>query len=492
MITIRELAEKIGAEVLNMQGDKSVLGLVRCDSRSIQKGDVFCAISGFQVDGHNFISQAESLGAEVFIVSNSEALGGRVGLLVNDTRLAYSKALSVVFEDPSSKLLLLGVTGTSGKTTVHWLLYHILTILGKKTVRIGTIGTHMPGCFDTKEGLTSPEAFYLNDVLAKAVQNGAEAAVMEVSSHALDQARVEDLQFDGAIFTNLSRDHLDYHKDMESYFNAKKHLFSSLLPKSRKNNRSAVINIDSSWGKRLFEEGADGDCRFFSYGMVDESAKYRIVNFKQDIFGSSFNLQIDGIDFEVVSKLIGEFNAYNITSALALLHSLGFDLKQCVKALAEVPPVPGRLQQCGQKEIAVFVDYAHKPDALENVLCALRPLVNGGKLWTVFGCGGDRDRGKRPIMAEIARRLSDYVVVTSDNPRTEDPEKIIEEILSGGVKADIVNADRRQAIRDTLSRARPGDIVLIAGKGHEDYQIIGKEKRYFYDIDEVRSFFEGS
>jgi UDP-N-acetylmuramoyl-L-alanyl-D-glutamate--2,6-diaminopimelate ligase len=362
-------------------------------------------------------------------------------------------------------------------------------VLEKPTLRIGTLGAYAQnklGTFIDEETLTTPPAESLHRLLKRALDGGCTHAVMEVSSHALSQSRVSSVQFDVGMFTNLTRDHQDYHETVEHYFSAKAELFN-LLAQSEKPNRTAVICLRDEFGAELVKRCAAKGLPVLTYGWNLESI-VRIVSFSQSFNGSTIELSFDGDTFSVSSTLIGRHNAENISGAFAGLLALGFSPLQATRSLTGVSAPSGRLEAVGTDKIGVYVDYAHTPDALENVLKTARELVVG-KLWVIVGCGGDRDKGKRPLMGRVAVEGADRVIITSDNPRTEDPEAIIKDVLSEGIQVHAVEPDRRLAIRMALSEANAGDVIVVAGKGHENYQIIGATKFPFSDQLEVKAFF---
>jgi len=479
-LSLQKIVELIGAKPINnAQMNLEIIGL-SASSQNCKKGFAFVAVQGVSADGHDYINEAFDRGATIAVVSDLSKLGDRPGLLVEDTRRSLSKLASIFAGEPSKKLLCIGITGTNGKTTINWLLYNILQLLGEKSIRIGTLGTHAEGVIDRKEGLTTPDPVSLHEDLALAFSGGVKAAVLEASSHALHQERVSDVDFDIGVYTNLTRDHLDYHGDMENYFKAKFKLFE-IISHGSKSHKLGVINIDCPYGRRLLETKG---LRLISYGTA-EDAMLRVSDIESSSSESLFFISFGGLKREIKSRFIGHHNALNIAGALGVCLGLGYELDFLLSLLPKVPQVPGRLEYVEGDGFDVFVDYAHTPDALENALRALKNLSTGD-LWVLFGCGGDRDKGKRPQMAEIAARNADKIVVTSDNPRTEDPQNIIDDILSSGIKPDIVNADRREAIWAAIQSAERGDVLLVAGKGHEDYQIIGKTKIHFSDVEEIR------
>lgn len=437
---------------------------VVCDSRQVREGSVFVAISGAQKNGSEFINDAVARGA-VAIVSESGVTGLPVfGVRVEDARLALAQ-LSAGFRDhPSERMFVAGVTGTNGKTTTTYIMRELLAGAGRKTGMIGTV-EYCIGNRLIPATRTTPEAPVLQDFLSQMLNSGCDSAVMEVSSHALEQKRVAEIDFNTGILTNIARDHLDYHKTREAYAAAKKILFTELSEKA-----TAVLNADDSLGKEILAMGSL-KCQTTSYGFADD-ADFRISDVELDLAGSTFSLAIRGVTHKLRTNLIGRFNVYNIVAALAGVELAGIDLGAAMNAVAKLSVIPGRLEEiANNRGIKILVDYAHTDDALEKILTALRETT-AGRLLLVFGCGGDRDRTKRPAMGEVASRLADYTVVTSDNPRKEDPERIIEEIKAGfGANSSYtVEQDRESAISKVLQMAKSGDVVVIAGKGHENFQ----------------------
>jgi UDP-N-acetylmuramoyl-L-alanyl-D-glutamate--2,6-diaminopimelate ligase len=506
------LAETLRAEIdlgrlSTAEAESLIARDIALSSRKVAPGTLFVAISGAKADGHAFLADAAARGAVAAVVqrdfSRSDAIPDRFPLLrVGNTKVALSLLSSARFQEPSSKLRTIGITGTNGKTTSNWLVFHLLNRLGHPSLRIGTLGTGFGEEMTAEGALTTPDAVDLHRLMAEAVTRKLKSCVMEVSSHALDQSRADHVEFDVAAFTNLTRDHLDYHGSMESYFRAKKQLFE-LLAASPKRTRVAVIGIDDPYGLELAQAlkkdarlevltfGFDGSC--VDSGSINSDSAIRISDYREDIGGSRLTLKFRGEQFAITSAFIGRHNAHNLATAFGCVVGLGIEPRLVAEQLASLPQVPGRLERVRDADPSVYVDYAHTPDALEKALSSLKEITPG-KLWAVFGCGGDRDGGKRPLMADVAAALADRVVVTSDNPRTENPDAIIAQILSGKSgslirESGIVEADRREAIQKTLRAAGPGDVVLIAGKGHEDYQIIGTTKHHFSDQEEVRAFF---
>lgn len=456
-----------------------------CHTGEVVPGSLFVAIAGVATDGHRFVDDAFVRGARGAVVENEAVLAGRPGIVVSSTRDALSILADAWYDHPSRELHLIGVTGTNGKSSVAWWLSHLLSSLELPSFCLGTLGVAGQG-WRSEGALTTPDAISLHKTLREAVDRDFAAGVMEVSSHALHQARVNAVQFDVAVFTNLSHDHLDYHESLEEYFTCKKYLFE-LLSRSDSSIQAVVTNADNPYGREIAQEYAgviQGEC--LTYGTAP-GAMVRATAVEHVPGGTRCLISFQDESYAVRLPLLGDHNVENVLAVVGGALAFGWPLKQIVDALPSLPQVPGRLEQIAVGEIMAYVDYAHTPDALARVLRAVR-VGTVGRVLVVFGCGGDRDRTKRPVMGRIAREGADVVVVTSDNPRTEDPYGIIAEIHTGGCDADYTDPDRRNAIRWALSYARPGDSVVIAGKGHEDYQIVGCEKRHFSDQEVVREW----
>jgi len=486
-------------DMSNLYEDMEV-ARITSDSRRVGPGSVFVAIPGSKADGHEFIGEAIDAGATA-VIQSRPLEPGAVGsfIRVADPREVYSVLCSRLAGSPSARIKVIGVTGTNGKTSTTLIARHLLESAGRSAAAVGTLGVLKPGSAEFGGGgLTTPDAAELQAILAELVTGGTQYVLLEVSSHALHQRRVSGIEFAGGVFTNLTQDHYDYHGTYEEYRDAKALLFNRHLVAS---GGYAVLNIDDAAGRMYSSQTTN---IALTYG-TRPAANIVIDELSNSIAGLSFRmvlkngvwpeqLDADRNTARISTKLVGGFNAYNFAAAAGVALLEGLTLEQVASGLASFAGVPGRLQRVDSPEGAhVFVDYAHTPDALDNVLAALTELKrSGSRLITVAGCGGDRDRAKRPLMGAAALRGSDWLVVTSDNPRTEDPEAIIDEIASGlpepGGGWERVT-DRREAIRAALARARRGDIVLIAGKGHEDYQILGTEKVHFSDIEEVRQFY---
>jgi UDP-N-acetylmuramoyl-L-alanyl-D-glutamate--2,6-diaminopimelate ligase len=403
---------------------------------------------------------------------------------VANAREAMGRIAANFYGQPSKSLKVAGVTGTNGKTTTAFLIQHLNRAALRECGLIGTV-RHDTGARFVDAANTTPESVDVHGLLAEMKENGCRAAAMEVSSHGLDQHRVSGIEFDTGVFTNLTQDHLDYHGTMERYFEAKRQLLVHLGNQGGSKKPVMVINGDDAYGQRLLKESIEG-VKLVSFGFAYR-CDYRASNFRSAFEGTTFQLDTAGRQILVRLPLIGRFNVYNALGALAAGQAMGLNLREAVANLAAAPQVPGRMEDVGEKmPFRVFVDYAHTPDALEKACLTLREL-QPARLITVFGCGGDRDRAKRPLMASTAAQHSDIVVLTSDNPRTENPETILDDAAKGlGAVESVRIADRREAIRHAIGLAQPRDIVLIAGKGHETYQQIGDTKFDFDDRQEAR------
>ncbi|WP_413943313.1 UDP-N-acetylmuramoyl-L-alanyl-D-glutamate--2,6-diaminopimelate ligase [Bdellovibrio sp. HCB-162] len=467
------------------------------DARLVVPGSVFVAIRGSKLDGHSFIHDAIAKGAAALVVEDRGTVPTEFSgfvLQVPNTREALDILASRFYLDPGQELFCVGVTGTNGKTSVTYMTEAILNEGRIPTGVIGTVNHHLGEKVWPSE-MTTPDPIFLQRRLREFRSEGAMAVAMEVSSHALDQKRVDSVPFNTVIFTNLTRDHLDYHGTMDHYLEAKQRLFTDLLWKTEKRPCYAIINTADKYGRRL--RVAD-PAVLWTYGASDSDIRYEIL--KMDFALTHFKVQTPMGEGEVHLPMSGVHNVMNALAALGAGLSAGLPLPVCISALNKFTGVPGRLQSVANNQnLSIFVDYAHSPDALENVLTAIRSvresLKSSARIWTIFGCGGDRDKGKRPLMAQMSLKYSDQVVITSDNPRTEDPQAIIQDILAGVAGADkaktSVIVDRKEAIHQTIQKAQPGDVILIAGKGHEDYQIIGKDKFPFSDVKVAEEALQG-
>lgn len=459
---------------------------ISADARKIGPGFLFVAIRGGRADGHDYLKEAANKGAVAFLVEDGsrvpEGFDGPV-LVALEVRALLDRLASRFYGDPSQKMFCVGVTGTNGKTSTTYLIESILNAGRMPCGVIGTVNHHL-GEKVWPSDMTTPDPVFLQHRLKEFLDEGAQAVALEISSHALDQARADSVNFDVAIFTNLTRDHLDYHSNMESYFSAKQRLFLDLLHATSKARPRAIVNIGDEWGRQL---RISDRASLWTYGSDSADFRYEILS--SEFSGTVFRLECPFGTYDLEFPMSGEHNVQNAVAAVAAGLAAGLDFEQVAAALAKFRGVPGRLQAVKNKSgLNVFVDYAHSPDALENVLKTLRrvrsDLGADVRIWTLFGCGGDRDRGKRPEMARVAESLSDRVIVTSDNPRTESPESIIDEICAGFQRPEMIHreVDRARAIDHVIRSADPGDVILIAGKGHETTQTIGTQKFNFSDV----------
>ena len=459
---------------------------ISADSRTLKPGSLFVAISGSREDGARFVPEAIKRGASAVVLSTESARKVDLDsvdatvIVVTDVRAAAADLAEKFFGHPSKEMRVAGVTGTNGKTTTTFLIQHICEA---EMLRCGLIGTirYKIGERVLPAARTTPDALETQGLLAQMRDAGCKSVAMEVSSHAIHQKRVRGVEFDTAVFTNLTQDHLDYHKTMDAYFEAKAELLLGLGAQRFKPGK-AVVNIDDRYGSQLADRLEREGVAAITFGQ-GARADFRASAVRAEFNGSSFQLDALGKSWLVRVPLIGKFNVMNALAALAASHAMGVDLRSAVLAIASAPSVPGRLEPVpGRRAFKVFVDYAHTDDALRNVLQTLRAL-QPRKIITLFGCGGDRDRAKRPLMGAAAAELSDFSIVTSDNPRSENPESIIHEIVSGmrGAAMEVI-LDRKEAICRAVQIAEDHDIVLIAGKGHETTQVIGSRVEPFSDL----------
>ena len=471
------------------------IALVTSDSREVKEGALFFAVRGERQDGHAFAAEAARRGAAAVVAEHEVACAPALLLQAPSTRRALALAAHNFYRHPGRALTLAAVTGTNGKTTVTYLVEACAEAGGRKAAVLGTVGYRWPGGFE-RASHTTPDPTRVARLLARALEGGAGLAVLEVSSHALAQERAAGLTFQAAGFTNLSRDHLDYHLDMEGYYRAKARLFLEHLALEG----TAVVNVDDPAGARLARELGGRAGPLWRFGAA-AGQELRARDVRLSVRGIEATLETPAGAFALASPLIGRFNLENLLCAAGLALACRLPLEALARGLSACRGAPGRLERVEGRGLTAFVDYAHTPDALERALAALRAF-SPRRLLVVFGCGGDRDRGKRPLMGEVAARSADLVVATSDNPRSEDPRAILAEIVPGlerggarrlaasearsGLTGYLVCPDRREAIGLALSVARPGDLVLIAGKGHEDYEIVGAERRPFDDRVEAR------
>lgn len=463
--------------------DQLEIGQIVSDSRRVVPGSLFVAVRGVAVDGHQYIASAMEKGAVAIVCEEypKELADKATFVVVKDSAYALGMLLSKSYGDPSQKLKLVGVTGTNGKTTIATVLYELFRRLGYKVGLLSTVCNYIDGeAIPTDH--TTPDPITLHALIARMVEAGCTYAFMEVSSHSIDQRRISGLDFDGGIFTNLTRDHLDYHKTVENYLKAKKKFFDELPAKA-----FALTNLDDKSGMVMLQ---NTQAKKLTYSLRT------VADFKGKILESHFegtDLLIN--DKEVTVRFVGRFNAYNLLAVYGAAVSLGADPDEVLVALSAMHPVSGRFETIHSPEgFTAIVDYAHTPDALTNVLNSIHEVLEGkGRIITVVGAGGNRDKGKRPLMAKEAARLSDQVILTSDNPRFEEPDAIIQDMVAGLTKADLERTlcitDRAQAIKTATMLAKRGDVILVAGKGHEDYQEVKGVKHHFDDREQLRKLF---
>ena len=496
-----KLAQLVGClPGARVTGDSDIEIEALCyDSRQVRPGGLFFALRGVKSDGSLFLEAAVKGGAVAVVADRPCAVTGVSVVQVPDARVAMSLMAALFYGSPTETIPAVAITGTNGKTTTSYLVEGIMAAAGIPTAVLGTISYRF-GDTSIPAPNTTPESVDLQRTLRELVDLGAAGVVMEVSSHSLEQHRADGCLFDVAVFTNLTRDHLDYHPDMESYFGSKLRLFTDLLaPGKIKPLRRAVVNLDDAYGKRIAQASL---APVLSYAMAGE-ADLTVIEVDFSVHGIRCRLRTPRGEMELHSDLLGRFNLYNILAAVGSGLALGLSDAAIKKGIEGHKKIPGRVERVeNDKGITVLVDYAHTGDALENVLATIAELKTA-RIITIFGCGGDRDKGKRPVMGEIAARYSDLAILTSDNPRTEDPQAIIEDVRAGIAplalreyrleelaqgfqeKGFAAIESRREAVRAAILAARPGDIVLLAGKGHEDYQIVGTEKFHFDDREEA-------
>ena len=479
------------------------ISLITSDSREVIPGALFVALKGEKVDGLDYIAQAITAGASGVIIPHTATNHPAITSLLTThpvfTTTNCQKSLALVasafYNNPGQALRVVAVTGTNGKTTVSHLIQQVLQHQGIYTAVVGTLGVkNASGQSVLETNHTTPMAPQLQSILANLVTQNYSAVCMEVSSHALDQDRAVGCDIEVAVFTNLTQDHLDYHHTMDNYGQAKAKLFAQLSPDNKTHNghpRIAIINADDAYA-HVMEASIPKGVKHLRFGIKTHNADVTASNITYTLGSVAFTLNAQGKSLPVQFNLAGEFSVYNLLAAITAGIGMGYTAEQCVSSLLNVHGVRGRFEVVSQTPCTI-VDYAHTPDGLENALRAAKEITpNSAKLWAVFGCGGDRDATKRPKMAAIAEQISDCLVVTSDNPRTEDPQQIISDVLAGLSRFDSermwVEADRRKAIRLALDNAAPNDVVVIAGKGHEDYQIVGTQVLHFDDREEVQTY----
>lgn len=472
-----------GLDIVDITGDINIdISNIAYDSRKVEENTLFICIKGFNSDGHKYIESAIEQGAKAFLIQDDVNIEGYTFIKVEDTRKAMAKVADNFYNNPSKELDVIGVTGTNGKTSITTFLSEILSLNDKKVGLVGTIKI-FDGDNTVESSSTTPESADLQKHFKTMLNNGCAYCAMEVSSHSLVLNRVDETDFKLGIFTNLTPDHLDFHKDLEDYRNAKEKLFY-------KTTTANIINIDDEGGAKIYENIKSLNTPSYTYG-IDNKADFMAKDIKIDAKGVSYTLVTPTYEEEMFVPVPGKFTVYNTLAVIAACYMLNIPKDIVKEGLGKTKGVAGRFETItNDKGISVIVDYAHTPDALENILNTAKGFAKSNII-TVFGCGGDRDTTKRPLMGEIAQRLSDVCIVTSDNPRTEDPNLIIEDILKG-LDKDKENyrvvIDRKEAIKEAIKMAKQDDIVIIAGKGHENYQIIGKVKHHFDDKEIAQEF----
>jgi UDP-N-acetylmuramoyl-L-alanyl-D-glutamate--2,6-diaminopimelate ligase len=476
-----EIFENVKYEIIN-KGKDFTVNDIHYDSRKIKENDIFCALTGALTDGHNYIEKAVSDGAKMIIAEKKD-------IAVTDKDVTYvfvenlRKHLGIIasnfFGWPQNRLKIIGITGTNGKTTSSYILDSMLD----STSRIGTIGYKVLD-EEIEAPNTTPESLDLVKLLDKSVKKGVKYFIMEVSSHALEMGRVNMLEFDSVMFTNLTQDHLDYHENMENYFNAKFKLFSML-----RNKDAAAVNTDDVYGEKIYNSNTN----YKSYSILkDSDIKGKIAEYHNE--GMKASAVYQGKEYTFDTKLVGDYNLYNLLGCIGVLLNLGFEIEDIIKRVERVGYVPGRFELVNEgQDFRVIVDYAHTDNGLENILATVRKITDN-RVITIFGAGGDRDNTKRPKMAKAAAKYSDFLIITSDNPRTEDPVEITKQVEKGLLDIGFpkekytVIVDREQAIKYGIEMSAEKDSLLIAGKGHEDYQILGREKIHFDDREKARKY----
>ena len=457
------------------------------DSRKVKRNSVFVAIKGFNTDGHKFILDAISKGALAIVLEDNKAVPedilvgqGIAKILVKDSRVALAELSNYFFKEPSKRIKLIGITGTNGKTTTSYFVKNILEVAGNKTGITGTIANYI-GSEKLNSTLTTPESNDMNELLLEMYNKGCGYAVMEASSHSLFLKRTYHLNFAAAVFTNITSDHLDFHENFENYLNAKKMLFDSL-----DESAIGVYNLDDKNSSLLIK---DSRATLFSYGM-SSNADFILKDIKYDLNGTNFIIERNGNRYQANTTLVGEFNAYNAGAAFAVTVLLGIDEERAVEGIKNTRQVSGRFEIIGEGSKRVIVDYSHTADSLEKTLLAIKKIVKDeNPVYTVFGCGGNRDKTKRPVMGKIAAQYSKKAIITSDNPRFEDPLEIINEIKKGITSDNYeVIENREEAIKKAIETSEENAVILIAGKGHESYQEIKGVRKHFSDQEVVRKY----
>jgi UDP-N-acetylmuramoyl-L-alanyl-D-glutamate--2,6-diaminopimelate ligase len=473
-------------QLVGNPAEKRISG-VEYDSRNVMQDSVFVAIKGFNTNGHQFIQEALNKNAAAIVVEDNDSLpdsiitgSNAVKILVSDTRKALAEISNLFYGEPSKKINLIGITGTNGKTTTAYFIKNIFETAGNRVGLVGTIMNYI-GKEKIESKLTTPESRDLNRIFLEMKQAGCEYVVMEVSSHSLALNRVHNLQFSSAIFTNITAEHLDFHNNFDNYLKAKKLLFDNLPASS-----TAIFNSDDLHSVDVIE-----DCNSFKYSFgTNAKADFRISDISFDLTGTTFKLHFENKTYSIKTSLVGDFNSYNTASAFAVASLNGLKADEIIEGIKTTSQVPGRFEVLTNGTRKVVIDYSHTPDSLEKALLVIRKLTSKNiPVLTVFGCGGNRDKQKRPVMGKIATELSDRVIITSDNPRFEKPETIIEEIKSGITKDNYkIIENREEAIQNAIKNSGKGAIILIAGKGHEEYQEVDGVRKYFSDRETAKRY----
>lgn len=478
-----ELASLLNSiRVIQVTGEisRARISGIHYDSRKVTKDSIFVAIKGYKTDGHKFIADAINNGAAAIVLEDDNAFPddaitkqNAAKILVRESRTALAELSNYFYSEPSKKLKLVGVTGTNGKTTTAFFIKSIFENAGHKTGLIGTI-SNLIGDKEAVSSLTTPESNDLNQLLGEMLAQGCSHAVMEVSSHSLSLKRVHKIFYSAGVFTNLTQEHLDFHGSIDNYLSAKKILFDDLDTTSL-----AVYNIDDESGNKIV---TNSKAKIFSYG-VSASSDFRLKDIIFDLDGTSFTISYNGKEYKAMTSLVGDFNAYNACAAFSTCYLLGIDAEKIISGIRNTKSVSGRFEVVGSSRKKVIVDYSHTPDSLQKALSVVRKIVGSSKqVHVVFGCGGNRDKSKRPVMGKIASEMADRVIITSDNPRFEEPMKIIDEIKSGITKKNIeIIENREDAIKTAIKKSDDDAVILIAGKGHETYQEIKGIRNHFSD-----------
>ncbi len=486
---LNELLNNVKVIQVTGNAESKEIDSITIDSRTVHKNSLFIAIDGFKTDGHKYIPDAINNGASAVVLQNDKVIPDQlfihsncVKIVVENPRKSLSEFSNYFYNEPSKKLILIGITGTKGKTTTAFYIKNIFERAGYKTGLIGTIANYI-GNKEFKTLLTTPQSHEINSLLAQMVSENCSHCVMEVSSHSLDLNRVDYLNFKTAVFTNITSDHMDYHKTLEHYLKSKKILFDMIS-----HIGFVVYNSDDQNSINLI---ADSKAKKISYGK-DKSADFRIKNVEFNLDGTTFDIINNNKVYNFNTKLVGHFNAYNAAAAFTSAVINGIDAKTAVEGVNSTPQVPGRFEVVSKKNKKVIIDYSHTSDSLQQALNAVQHIVkNERPIYTVFGCGGDRDKTKRPVMGNIAASLSERIYITSDNPRTEDPFIIIDEILKGVNKNNYrVIENREEAIRASIFESEDDAVILIAGKGHENYQEINNVRKHFSDKETAIKYLE--